>query len=86
MILPENQNNFPSKIMDYLASGKRIISTRFIGWERFADYITFCDDYDEMAKYMRDGVEGFSEDIYQRNREYAKTFLWEEQVRRMING
>lgn len=31
MNLPENENNFPSKIMEYLATGKPIISTRFPG-------------------------------------------------------
>ncbi len=43
MSLPENQNNFPSKIMDYLVTGKPVLSTRFCGWEDFQKNICFCD-------------------------------------------
>ena len=43
MALPENKNNFPSKVMEYLASGNIVISTRFAGWEDFAPYILFVE-------------------------------------------
>lgn len=47
MNLPENENNFPSKIMEYLATGKEIISTKFQGWEKYKDYIIFCESDEE---------------------------------------
>lgn len=44
MSLPENQNNFPSKFMEYLGTGRPIISTRFAGWENFADNASYYDE------------------------------------------
>lgn len=87
MKLPENQNNFPSKIMDYLAAGKRIISTKFAGWKRFAEYIDFCDDYGEMAEIIENVSEDFAGEkaVYDRNRAFAGEFLWEEQVERILD-
>lgn len=90
MSLPENQNNFPSKIMDYLAAGKPILSTKFVGWEKFAECIDFCENCEEMSKRMEKmcdekGFEGRSaSDVWKRNREFAKSFLWEEQLGRML--
>lgn len=90
MSLSENQNNFPSKIMDYLAAGKPILSTKFVGWEKFAECIDFCEDCEEMAERMErmcvgKDVEGRSaSDVWKRNREFAKSFLWEEQLRRIL--
>ncbi len=89
MEFPENQNNFPSKIMDYLAAGKRILSTRFAGWERFREYIDFCDSYEEMAGRINefvarlDAMEG--KEIFCRNRGFAETFLWENQLARILD-
>ncbi len=84
MKLPENQNNFPSKIMDYLATGKRVISTRFIGHEKFGDIITFCDSTAEgLAKCMQT-VLPMSEEEYRNQRKTAENYLWESQIKRMI--
>jgi len=84
MELPENQNNFPSKIMDYLASGKTIISTKFVGWERFKDNIIFCDTYDEMEKMLEISTFEELEMTYDRNRSFASKFLWEEQIKKIL--
>jgi glycosyltransferase involved in cell wall biosynthesis len=43
MDLPQNQNNFPSKILEYLATGKVIISTKFPNYQEFEENIFFCD-------------------------------------------
>lgn len=84
MNLPENKNNFPSKIMDYLASGKIILSTRFPGWESFKKNITFIDaDICHMTEAL-DGLEAkvqlYNEEDYIRNRKKAREFLWENQL------
>lgn len=90
MELPENQNNFPSKIMDYLATGKQIISTKFIGWEKFDECIKFCDTYEEMVEKMRGAVQAVpgaeTERIFRKNREFAIKFRWETQINRILSG
>lgn len=94
MTLPENQNNFPSKIFDYLAAGKFILSTRFIGWEKFRNVICFCEDTPEslaeeicrMApkKEAESGWAADSEKQFEAARRLAETFLWEKQVKRLL--
>lgn len=84
MELPENQNNFPSKIMDYLAAGKTIISTKFVGWERFQEYIIFCKSYEEMAEQLEKITIAQSKEVYDRNRKFAGEFLWMEQIKRIL--
>ncbi len=84
MDLPENQNNFPSKIMDYLAAGKLIISTRFAGWERFKDNICFCDNVIEFVDKLENVNIGNQTEIFENNRALAEEFLWEEQIQRIM--
>lgn len=90
MNLPENKNNFPSKIMEYLATGKYIISTRFPGWRKFEDNIFFCDSNIKAIECAISGYMNFSEVdkevIYQSNRELAKKYLWDRQIDRIINA
>lgn len=44
MRITQNKNNFPSKILEYLATGRLIISTMFSGWEDFTSaQIIFCE-------------------------------------------
>lgn len=87
MSLPENQNNFPSKIMDYLAAGKVIISTKFAGWERFGENIFF---YDNSLTGIKDCLEYAEEYLaetekrYMSNRKKAEHYKWSEQVKRML--
>lgn len=87
MNIPENQNNFPSKIMEYLATGKVILSTRFVGWEKFEGNIFFCNSDVEALKtgieYVIDNV--YNKDvIYQLNREKARQFEWKTQLQRVL--
>lgn len=87
MTLSENQNNFPSKIMDYLAAGKPILSTRFAGWERFRENAVFCDsDPQSVARAIETLPEllARAEDIYCTNRKRAEDFLWEKQIAVML--
>ena len=85
MNLPENKNNFPSKIMEYLATGKPILSTRFPGWERFDGCVRFCgSESKEMRKSLetlvKSCIKGNSE-IHQKNRQFAEGYLWDKQVK-----
>ena len=89
MNLPENANNFPSKIMEYLATGKMIISTKFPGWERYQKYITFCEsDLNALERTIHQcslNALDWSTQRYYNNREFAKKFIWKEQVKAIIN-
>lgn len=80
----QNQTNFPSKILEYLLAGRTIISTRFNGWERYKDYIVFCDsNSSEMAKIITQQIkkkEVLFNLNFKKNREYGKTFDWKNQI------
>lgn len=87
MSLPENRNNFPSKIMDYLAAGKTIVSTKFAGWERFEENILFCgnsvNDIGECLEYIKEKLPD-GKSVFDRNREKAKRFEWSVQLKRLL--
>lgn len=82
MEFPENQNNFPSKIMDYLATGKEIISSKFVGWEKFADNIVFYDDLNMLEKEIKMFLneKTITKDVYEKNRATAHDYLWKNQL------
>lgn len=85
MNLLENQNNFPSKIMEYLATGKRIVSTRFIGWEKYSEIIDFVEsDAVEIGQKIVDISNNYIS-AYNSIRDYARNKLWENQIVRVIN-
>ena len=48
-----NEYNFPSKFLEYLATGNAIISTKFTGWERFEENAIFIEsDPEQLANAM----------------------------------
>lgn len=85
MELPENRNNFPSKVLDYLATGRRVISTKFVGWEKFTDCFDFVDES------LEEAVVSVCEDFlnngfhFEQNREFAKQFVWDEQIKKILD-
>lgn len=88
MKLKDNDNNFPSKIMEYLATGKLIVSTKFYGYERFPKEIVFSDSNVEMLKekieFALDQVAQNTKSRYEKERTFAEDFLWEKQIQRMM--
>lgn len=88
MNLAENRNNFPSKIMEYLATGKPILSTKFPGWERFEECVHFCgSDIESIENELICMVNNYQNGLlntYKKNRELAKSFIWDEQVKRLL--
>lgn len=88
MNLPENQNNFPSKIMEYLASGNIVVSTQFPGWEVFAPHILFCETSTEglcqgLLQAFHHRKNG--ERIFDQNRDFVKQYDWGSQTQRLIS-
>lgn len=88
MNLPENMNNFPSKIMEYLATGKMVISTRFPGWERYQEYVLFCESN---VRGLKDSIEKsipiaktWNQENYLTTRGFASKFIWENQCAKII--
>lgn len=85
MNFPENMNNFPSKIMEFLATGKPIISTKYPGWERYQEYIEFCEsDSASIRATIEEYVikaKNWTRADYEKNRIFAKRFLWNSQIR-----
>jgi len=90
MDMPENQNNFPSKIIDYLAAGKVILSTRFAGWKKYRDNIFFCDSTGEIIarniEYLLKINDKVSGNVYEVNRKTASGFEWKTQIKELLEG
>ena len=87
MNLPENINNFPSKVLEYLASGRIIISTEFSGKERFEENIIFTKStYDSLAVNINNTVNSYKDiysNYYSMNKEKSKDFSWKGQVKKI---
>lgn len=90
MRLPENHNNFPSKIIDYLTTGNQILSTRFAGYEKFENEISFTD-IETLEAALAETIEKVGQMTvdekqkhYDHNREFVKQFLWENQLDRVL--
>lgn len=86
MSLAENQNNFPSKMLEYLATGKYIISTRYSGWEDYKGYCNFVDSTPEMIAAAIDSISisDVSAEVYERNREMAASHVWSKEIKRFL--
>lgn len=89
MSLPENNNNFPSKMMEYLASGRVIVSTKFAGWNKFQDYVYFCEnDINGISAVMEKVCNCYwqiYQTVYYNNCNFSKNFDWKEQIQKMID-
>lgn len=80
MNLPQNKNNFPSKILEYLTSGRVVISTKFPEYKQFEENIFFCESKEEdIEKTLKKVILNYNKlkDIYYyKNIEKVKEFSW----------
>jgi hypothetical protein len=85
MDMPQNLNNFPSKIFDYMASGREIISTYFPDHENYESSISFVKN--NIADFI-EKIELFDMqamiDKYSSKRDIAKNYFWESRVTKLI--
>lgn len=92
MRLQENANNFPSKILDYLATGNEIVSTKFPGYVRFMDCIHFTEVEElentlkETIVFLRNQTMQDWENRYETNRHKAEQYLWDRQIKRILTN
>lgn len=88
MELPENRNNFPSKVLEYLATGRIVVSSKFSGYQAFTEAFRFYDGAEEgLAQALMSAIESYPEtckETYQRNKELAKRYSWNEQCRKIL--
>lgn len=89
MYLPENNNNFPSKVLDYLAVGKVVVSTKFIGYEKFIDNFIFCDStVDEIKCSLENAIKDYNKiyiKTFEKNIEKSKEYDWVKQAEKIIS-
>lgn len=89
MQLPQNQNNFPSKVLEYLATGRVVISTKFSEYKYFTDNFTLYDGTQiELSDNIQNVYKNYNNicgDIYDRNRKTAEDYSWIGQAKRIIN-
>lgn len=89
MHLPENQNNFPSKMIEYLAMGRVIVSTKFAGWEKFRENAYYCEtSAEDIAQKIELALEDYSEEYinnkYECNRVKARKYAWESNIKKIL--
>ena len=77
----QNSANFPSKVLEYIATGRYVISTKFIGWEAYQDEIIFSEsDKDSLAQCIIEvasEVKANPNRYYVHNREFAQKIDWD---------
>jgi len=87
MHLEQNNNNFPSKIIEYIATGRIIVSTKFAGHENFVENIILVDtDVEQIKRALEKTIDNYL-DLYSnyfvKNREKVKNYYWKEQSRKL---
>lgn len=83
-----NEYNFPSKFLEYLATGNAIISTKFTGWERFEENACFVDSEPESLaekmSFMIEQDQNFNNKFFGQNRSKAKEFSWSSNIAKIL--
>ena len=88
MSMLQNQNNFPSKVLEYLATGRIVLSTEFAGYEHFKENFIFYDGRPEKLNELIENAYVLEEKerhlIYYQNRKLAMQYDWDEQSKKIL--
>ena len=86
---PEITEVEPTKIYDYLASGKPTVSTPLVEILRFRDYIRIAATKEEFARHIKEGVNERDPKLFELRTKFAKENSWAvraEQIIEVIKG
>lgn len=72
-----NSYRNPKKLMEYLATGKPVVSVPIKEVRHFSDYVRIGNNYAEFAKEVQEAVERDSDDERQRRIELASKNTWQ---------
>ena len=85
----QNLSNFPSKVLEYIAAGRYIVSTKFIEWEKYKSNIMFCDSsVESIQKKLKEAILFARKDpsyYYEQNRILAAKMDWDNNVDRFLS-
>lgn len=81
---PEITEGEPTKIYDYLASGKPIVSTPLVEILRFRDYIRIAATKEEFARHIKEGVNERDPKLFELRTKFAKENSWAVRVEQII--
>jgi glycosyltransferase involved in cell wall biosynthesis len=78
-----NETLFPVKLVEYLAAGRPVVSTRIRAAREFSDVVALADDPGEFAAAVVQSAEMDSESAGDRRAERAKPYSWEARIKQM---
>ena len=85
----QNLSNFPSKVLEYIAAGRYIVSTKFVGWEKYKSNIMFCgSSVESIQKKLKEAISFVRKDpsyYYEQNRILAVKMDWNNNVDRFLS-
>lgn len=87
--IPEITEGEPTKIYDYFASGKPIVSTPLVEVLRFKDYIKIAETKEKFVRFVQEGVREKDPELSELRIKVAKENSWAaraEQIIEIIKG
>lgn len=85
---PELTSSFPTKLLDYFAAGKPVVSTNLIEIQRFKDIVWIASSNDEFVEHIRKALSENSADLKNRRISVAENNSWAhraEEIMGLIN-
>ena len=84
----QNETNFPSKVLEYLASGKIILSTKFTGYKKYNDHMYFVEsNSQDIARGIEQCIKyvySYEEEVFSNNRKFSENLTWDKQITKFI--
>lgn len=90
MSMQQNRYNFPSKVLEYIASGRVVLSTKFVGYDNYEKYLLFAEsDAEDLCRMMDVAAKEANEQgeaVYIRNRDFAQKLDWSNVAERFVGA